>query len=210
LGFSFPDKSTVLAADTLGDFMGFRYSTVTADTNWKACNGLVSQTTTDSGVAADTNIHLFEIVCDDSVPNIKFYIDGTLVATNTTNLPSADNLQVVIGEATQANVAKNIRVGLDLTSMTISKIMKCLISGKPMATIDDEAAGVSAQVRRDRPKTGQTLNWAGTIPVTIPFASSATQMISSIKTAVRNELLRLAGINVADQDTFVWNATLTN
>jgi hypothetical protein len=87
--------------------------------------------------------------------------------------------------------------------------MKCLISGKPMATIDDEAAGVSARFDVIV-KTGQTLNWAGTIPVTIPFASSATQMISSIKTAVRNELLRLAGINVADQDTFVWNATLTN
>jgi hypothetical protein len=111
IGLFFSSQGTVLAADTLGDFMGFRYSTVTADTNWKACNGLVSQTTTDSGVAADTNIHLFEIVCDDSVPNIKFYIDGTLVATNTTNLPSADNLQVVIGETTQANVAKNIRVG---------------------------------------------------------------------------------------------------
>lgn len=78
-----------------------------------------------------------------------------------------------------------------------------------MATIDDEAAGVSARfdviVR-----TGQVINWQGTIAVAIPFSSSATQMISSIKTAVRAELLRLGNVNVADQDTFVWNASLTS
>lgn len=111
IGLFFSSIATVLGADTLGDFAGFRYSTVPGDTNFKCCTGLVSQTTTDSGVAADTNIHLFEIVFDDVSANVKFYIDGVLVATNTTNLPSGDNLQVVIGEATQANVAKNIRVG---------------------------------------------------------------------------------------------------
>jgi hypothetical protein len=111
IGLFFNGISTVLGADTLGDFIGFRYSTVAGDTNFKACNGLVSQTTTDSGIAADTNIHLFEFIVDEDAANIKFYIDGALVGTNTTNLPSGDNLQVVIGEATQANVAKNIRVG---------------------------------------------------------------------------------------------------
>lgn len=111
IGLFFSSISSVLGGDTMGDFIGFRYSTVASDTNWQACNGLVSQTTSNSGIAADTNIHLFEFIVDEDAANIKFYIDGALVATNTTNLPSGDNFQVVIGEQTQAAVAKNIRVG---------------------------------------------------------------------------------------------------
>jgi hypothetical protein len=65
----------------------FRYSTNASDTNFKCVTADgASQTVTDSGVAADTNPHQFTIIQSGS--SYKFYIDGTLVATNTTHLPT--------------------------------------------------------------------------------------------------------------------------
>ncbi len=81
---------TVPASDTPSSskFAGFRYSSTAGDTNFQCCTSDGStQTTVDSGVAADLNSHLFAIEFDDAGPNVKFYIDGTLVATITTNLP---------------------------------------------------------------------------------------------------------------------------
>ena len=46
-----------------------------------------TQTSTDSGVAHDTSYHSFKIAF--SASNVIFTLDGTSVATNTTNLPSA-------------------------------------------------------------------------------------------------------------------------
>ena len=75
-------------------------------------------------------------------------------------------------------------------------------------TIEDEAQGVSARFDVTV-KTGTIINAQRTIALSIPFASSSTQMINSIKTFVRSELLRLDNVNVADQDTFVFGASLT-
>lgn len=44
-----------------------------------------SETITDNGVAADLNMHQFPIVKGSGA--YLFYIDGVLVATNTTHLP---------------------------------------------------------------------------------------------------------------------------
>lgn len=76
---------------------GFRFSTVVPDTNWQCCTSDgTTQTTTNSGVAAVAGaFHTFEIVFTDSVPNVKFYIDGTLVATNTTHLPAFQNFLLI-------------------------------------------------------------------------------------------------------------------
>lgn len=58
------------------------------DTNFQCyTSDSVSSTVTDSGVVADNGWHRFEIVFNDSTPNVQFYIDGSLVATNTTHLP---------------------------------------------------------------------------------------------------------------------------
>lgn len=46
-----------------------------------------SSTETDSGVAIDANWHNFRIDIVD-ITNVKFYIDGNLVATHTTNIPN--------------------------------------------------------------------------------------------------------------------------
>ena len=90
--------------------------------------------------------------------------------------------------------------------------MKCLIVARPMSTtIDDEAQGVSARFDV-LVKTGTTVNFQGTMNVPgIAFASSAVQMTSSIKTSIRNQLAALQpAINVLDQDTFVFGASLTS
>jgi len=80
------------------DFMGFRYSTVAGDSNWQCVvsngfsgGGSAGDTIVDSGIAADTKSHRFAFVVNDSVPNVKFYIDSTLVATVTTHVPGTGN-----------------------------------------------------------------------------------------------------------------------
>lgn len=66
----------------------FQYNRAGEGTNWKcktANTGTI--TTTDSGVAVSTSFVRLTIVSDTA--NVYFYINGTLVATNTTNIPTA-------------------------------------------------------------------------------------------------------------------------
>ncbi len=51
-------------------------------------NNNVTPNSQDTGVAADTAFHVFEIRSDPGGPNIEFLIDGNIVATFTTNLPT--------------------------------------------------------------------------------------------------------------------------
>lgn len=65
--------------------------TVYGDNNWRAITRTSStSTTTDTGVAsvAGTPRHL-QILTDD-LAQVRFVIDGTVVATNTTNIPAAN------------------------------------------------------------------------------------------------------------------------
>jgi hypothetical protein len=68
---------------------GFRYSTNASDTTYRCvtCN-TSSCTVNNSGVTADTNLHLFEVEWTGSA--YQFRIDGNVVCTNTTNLPAAN------------------------------------------------------------------------------------------------------------------------
>jgi hypothetical protein len=77
-----PNKSTI----------GFRYSSGT-DTNWQAVVATAggSQTTVDTGVAADTAVHLFEIAPNAAGTSLFFLIDRTVVATISTNIPPVGN-----------------------------------------------------------------------------------------------------------------------
>ena len=59
-----------------------------ANANWQSFTNLAgTPTTTDSGEAADTSWHVFDIVTASG--SVKFYMDGALKATHTTNLPAA-------------------------------------------------------------------------------------------------------------------------
>lgn len=71
------------------NIVGFRYSTNASDVNYKAyCSTSSSaNTVVDTGVAANTAIHVFEFYYDGS--KVNFFIDGNAVATINTHLPSA-------------------------------------------------------------------------------------------------------------------------
>lgn len=87
------------SATPTGNFACFRYDTGASDTVWEAqTNNNSTLTSTGTGVTPDNNQHKFEIQFNDSTPNVVFSIDGTIVATITTTLPSAStNLKYSVG-----------------------------------------------------------------------------------------------------------------
>jgi hypothetical protein len=90
----------------------FRYSTAANDTNFQCvtCLGGAACTVTDSGVAADTNRHLFEVAWTGSA--FQFRIDGNTVCTNTTNLPgSGQTYGPIIRLRTLEAAAKTLDIG---------------------------------------------------------------------------------------------------
>lgn len=65
-------------------------------TNWQAVTVQGSTSTVaDTGIALDTNFHNFRLVVNGNT-NAQFYIDGVLVATNSTNLPVSNGQAVGI------------------------------------------------------------------------------------------------------------------
>lgn len=91
VGFSNVSPATHLDDTPDGFDIAFRYSTAEGDTNWMcvAINGTgATGTYTDSGVAVVANTEV-TLEVRTSPGEAKYYIDGDLVATITTNLPSA-------------------------------------------------------------------------------------------------------------------------
>lgn len=86
----------------------------TSNTNW-LCSTIASstETATDSStsVSASTQYNL-RMVYDSTTPDVKFYIDNSLVATNTTNIPTSGNSFVRIickkSAGTSSRSIKNI------------------------------------------------------------------------------------------------------
>lgn len=99
-------QAAVLASNTpVTTLLGFRYSTdLSADNHWKCYaspNGS-AVTLVDTGVVPDTAFHKFEI--DMTAGVATFYIDGILVGTISTNVPSLSvpMTPVLYGEPTDA------------------------------------------------------------------------------------------------------------
>lgn len=96
LGFTDQTAATMAAgANPAGNYAAFRFVNGT-DTHFQCVTkDGTTQTVTDSGVApsagfwASTSSNVFQIISNDGVPNVQFYINGTLVATNTTHLPTS-------------------------------------------------------------------------------------------------------------------------
>lgn len=85
-----PDSTFGASNAPSGNWIAFRYSTGSSDTHWKCiCCASGVTTIVDSGVSPDTASHRFGFQCDDTAGNVKFYIDGNLVATITTHIPAA-------------------------------------------------------------------------------------------------------------------------
>jgi len=105
--------ATQLASATPGgSFAAFRFDTGAGDTNWMAvtCNAGTC-TTTSTGVAADTNVHVFEMLWVDATPSIVFKIDGVVKVTTTTNLPpDSTGSSMVLGVMDLTAVARDIQI----------------------------------------------------------------------------------------------------
>lgn len=69
----------------------FRYTHSVNGGRWEAVTaeggGSPTRAATDTGVLADILYSVFEVEIAEDTSNAKFYINGTLVATNSTNLP---------------------------------------------------------------------------------------------------------------------------
>lgn len=92
------------------------------DVNWQAvCSTGSSQTTVNTGVAVSTAAsHVFEIAYDGT--NVYFYIDGVLVATISTNIPTAASTlgnSSLVGVALMDNNNTNSTVTILFATMRI-------------------------------------------------------------------------------------------
>jgi hypothetical protein len=71
------------------DGVYFLYQDNVNSGKWECRTTSASTTTaTDSGITTDTNWHNYTIIINSNASSVTFYIDGSLVATNTTNIPS--------------------------------------------------------------------------------------------------------------------------
>ena len=75
------------------DGVWWRYSTAAGDTNWMcASKDGTTLATANSGVAVDTNRHLFEISINSAGTSATNTLDGTLRCTISTNMPVAGQI----------------------------------------------------------------------------------------------------------------------
>jgi len=117
--------ATMSASDNpAGNYAAFRFSTVAGDTHYQAITkDGTTQTIVDTGVtpiaiSAPGNIAVFDIIFNDGTPNVLFYINGTLVATITTHLPSAStNLRFLVSQTPNTNTTN---MGIYLASAYIA------------------------------------------------------------------------------------------
>lgn len=85
------------------------------DTNWQyVTNSGGTQTTTDSGIAADTNTHTLKMTFDYSsslAPRVLFQLDGNAVVALTTNTPPSNyDMGFIIQIATSTSATKSMIV----------------------------------------------------------------------------------------------------
>ena len=93
--------------------VGFRYDTgVDGTAYWRACssNGSTSTVVATSVAVVANAVYLMRIVCSNVTGDVRFYINGLLVATLNTNLPTASQgLGYAVRVTTLAAAARNIK-----------------------------------------------------------------------------------------------------
>lgn len=112
VGLTSAAGTTMSASDNpAGHLAVFRYSTDASDTTWRCVtkdnSTLNSQ---DSGVAISTNKVILAVEWLSS-GTVRFYVNGTLVQTITSNVPGSSVCKPLIYGETRANAAKNLRIG---------------------------------------------------------------------------------------------------
>ncbi len=119
-GISDQTLATMSASDNpAGNYAAFRFSTAAGDTSWQCITkDGTTQTIVSSGVAPVNDVaQRFAIVFQDSVPNILFYINSSLVATTSTHLPTANT--IVMWFASSFNTAGSFANGLGIEQIQI-------------------------------------------------------------------------------------------
>lgn len=107
-------RSSTATTQTNG--LTFKYDRATYGANWQVENSSASSTTrTDTGVAVATGWHKFKIVATSS--SVEYYIDGALVATQTTNIPSVN----IVTGAKISKSAGTTNTIMDVDYVTIFK-----------------------------------------------------------------------------------------
>lgn len=111
-GFVSGTATTMAGADAqTSDHAAFRYSSQAPEITWKCSTAdNTTQGVTDSTTATTTDDVVLSLVYAPGV-SVKFYVNGTLVATRTTNLPrsSVACRLIAYGETTE-NANKNLRI----------------------------------------------------------------------------------------------------
>jgi hypothetical protein len=104
-----PTSDTFLSTTDSGVGIGWRDS----DTNFTIFNndGSGTMVTTDTGVTIVADIRSFEIIFDNSIPNIVVKMNGTTYATLTTRIPASSTaLQLYFFVETTSTIAKTLQL----------------------------------------------------------------------------------------------------
>lgn len=100
-------------ASELSDGIFFRYTHSVNSGKWECVTRTSGvETATDSGISPSATVFdIMEIRINSNASSVGFYINGTLVATNTTNIPSAIQLTYVTKiEKSAGTTARNVLV----------------------------------------------------------------------------------------------------
>lgn len=113
----------IAAGVSIASSIGFRYNHSLSSGNWQCItdNG-VSTTATDSGVAMSAGTAQdLSFVVNDAGTQVDFYIDGTLVASNTTNIYSSNTMiPVFYLDRNAGTTARNYQVDYIILRQAIS------------------------------------------------------------------------------------------
>mgnify|MGYP003629753280 CR=1 FL=1 len=104
----------------------FRYDRLAHGANWQCVTRDTTETLTDSGVAVTAsatgaNMQTLELVVNEAATEVLFYIDGTLVATHTTDVPQNRLGYGVQMEASTAFATSEPRIGIDWIRFEITR-----------------------------------------------------------------------------------------
>jgi len=105
-------SNMVGADDPAFIYAGMQFSTPRGDTNLQVISENASQQISNSGIAfvADTE-YIFDIIFQSDT-SVAFYINGSIVATHSTQVPvSTTNLNIVVGVETQVGASREVGVG---------------------------------------------------------------------------------------------------
>lgn len=107
ISFGFSEAATANKDMTDGAYFTYTHSVNSG--NWQAVTASAStRTTTNLATPPSTSYQTFEIRVNEAATEVLFYLNGSLVATHTTNIPTADTVGVNINIVKSAGTTERI------------------------------------------------------------------------------------------------------